>query len=184
MGLNGGRSIGMPKSSSERSSKSEFSDSEFVFVGVKFNGGIDMGDGGGERDVDLGGDGNLGGGEGDLGGDSNLGLERGLWGVVERGRWGEMGIWMVETVMWRVVERGIWGVEIFAYFAKQGECWERVDGELVLQGNLDVVERGIWRVGIFAYFTKQGEFWERVEGELVLQGNPHVVVCPCFSLDL
>ena len=38
-------------------------------------------------------------------------------------------------------------------------------------------------VGIFAYFAKQGEFWERVEGELVLQGNPHIVVCPCFSLD-
>ena len=69
MGLDGGRSIGMPKSSSERSSKSEFPDSEFVFGGVKFNGGIDMGDGGGERDGDLGGDSNLGGGEGGLGGD-------------------------------------------------------------------------------------------------------------------
>ena len=68
MGLDGGRSIGMPKSSSERSSKSEFSDSEFVFGGVKFNGGIDMGEEGGERDRDLGGDGDLGGGEGDLGG--------------------------------------------------------------------------------------------------------------------
>ena len=73
MGLDGGRSIGMPKSSLERSSKSEFSDSEFVFAGVKFNGGIDMGDGGRERDGDLGGDGNLGGGgEGDLGGDGDL----------------------------------------------------------------------------------------------------------------
>ena len=39
-------------------------------------------------------------------------------------------------------------------------------------------------VGMFPYFTKQGELWERVEGELVLQGNPHIVVCPCFSLDL
>ena len=54
MGLDGGRSKGMPKSSSERFSKSEFSDSEFVFGGLKFNGGIDMGDGGGERDGDLG----------------------------------------------------------------------------------------------------------------------------------
>ena len=161
----------MPKTSSERSSKSEFLDSEFVFGGVKFNGGIDMGDGGGERDGDLGGDGNLGGGEEAL-------------GVLERGRWGEMGIWLVETVMWRVMEREIWGVGIFAYFAKQGECWEKVDGELVLQGNPDIVEREIWGVGIFAYFAKQGEFWERVEGELVLQGNPHVVVCLCFSLEL
>ena len=148
MSLDGGRSIGMPKSSSERSSKSEFSDSEFVFGGVKFNGGIDMGDGGGERDGDLG-----GGGEGEM---------------------GEMGIWMVETVMWRVVERGIWGVGIFAYFAKQGELWERVEGELVLQGNPHIVERGMWVVGMFAYFAKQGELWERVEGELVLQGNPHL----------
>ena len=86
MGLDGGRSIGMPKSSSERSSKSEFSDSEFVFGGVKFNGGIDKGDAGGERDGDLGGDSNVGGREGGL-------------GVVERGIWGEMGIWFVETVM-------------------------------------------------------------------------------------
>ena len=71
MGLDGGRSIEMPKSSSERSSKSEFSDSEFVFGGVKFNGGIDIGDGGRERDRDLGGgEGDMGGGgEGDPGGD-------------------------------------------------------------------------------------------------------------------
>ena len=66
----------MPKSSSERSSKSEFSDSEFVFGGVKFNGGIDKGDAGGERDGDLGGHGNVGGGEGggegDMGGDGDL----------------------------------------------------------------------------------------------------------------
>ena len=33
MDLDGARSLGMPKSSSERSSKSEFSDSEFVFCG-------------------------------------------------------------------------------------------------------------------------------------------------------
>ena len=39
-------------------------------------------------------------------------------------------------------------------------------------------------MGIFAYFAKQGEFWEIVEVELVLQGSPHVVVCPCFSVDL
>ena len=50
------------------------------------------------------GDGDLGGGEGDLGG----GREGDL-GVMERGIWGEMGIWVVETVMWRVVERGRWG---------------------------------------------------------------------------
>ena len=119
MGLDGGRSIGMPKSSSERSSKSEFSDSEFVFGGVKFNGGIDMGNGV-ERGMGIWG-------------------EMVIWGVVERGIWGEMGIWLVETVMWRVVERGIWGVGIFADFAKQGEFWERVEGELVLQGNPHVV---------------------------------------------
>ena len=28
---------------------------------------------------------------------------------------------------------------IFAYFAKQGELWERVEGELVLQGNPHIV---------------------------------------------
>ena len=82
MGLDGGRSIGMPKSSSESSSKLEFSDSEFVMGGVKFIGGIDMGDGGRERDGDLGGgDGDLGDGDGDLeGGDRDLGVETGIWG--------------------------------------------------------------------------------------------------------
>ena len=161
----------MPKSSSERSSKSEFSDSEFVFWGVKFNGGIDMGDGGGERDGDLGGTVIWGwrGGSGGWwrGGD---GGEMRIW-VVERGIWWKIGMWVVETVMWRVMERGIWGVGIFAYFVKQGEFWERVEGELVLQGNLHVVERGIWRVGIFAYFAKQGEFWERVGGNWYCRGT-------------
>ena len=94
-----------------------------------------MGDGVGERDRDLEGDSNLGvregnlggGGEGDLGGDEDVG---------------------------------------------GGDCDVEGRGE----GDLGV--------GIFAYFAKQGEFWERVEGELVLQGNLHIVVCPCFSLDL
>ena len=31
------------------------------------------------------------------------------------------------------------GVGIFAYFAKQGELWERVEGELVLLGNPHIV---------------------------------------------
>ena len=113
MGLDGGRSIGMPKSSSERSSKSEFLDSEFVFWFVKFNGGIDMGDGGGERDGDL-----RGGGEWGLGGDGDLG---GGDCDVEGSGEGDMG------------------VGIFAYFAKQRELWERVEEELVLQGNLHIV---------------------------------------------
>ena len=59
------------------------------------------------------------------------------------------------------------------------------DGDLG-GGDCDVEGHGEGDLGveIFAYFPKQGEFWWRVEGELVLQGNPHVVVCPCFSLDL
>ena len=130
-----------------------------------------MGDGGGEKYGDLGGDGNLRGGEGYLRGDGNLRGGEGALGGGGEGDLGEMGIWLVETVMWRVVERGIWGVGIFAYFTKQGECWERVDGELVLQGNPDVVERGIWGVRIFAYFTKQGEFWKRVEGNWYYRGT-------------
>ena len=81
MGLDGGRSIGMPKSSSETSSKLEFSDSEFVFGGgVKFNGGIDMGDRGGQRDGDLGGYGDLGGGDGGSGDLGGGGLWRGRSG--------------------------------------------------------------------------------------------------------
>ena len=61
----------MPKSSS----KLEFSDSEFVFRGAKFKGSIDMGDGGRERDRDLG------------GGDRNLGVKKEIWRV-ETGIWG------------------------------------------------------------------------------------------------
>ena len=71
MGLDGGRSIGMPKLSSESSSKfswSEFSDSEFTFGGIKSKGGMDMGDGGREMFGDSG----LGGGDGDLGGSDGV----------------------------------------------------------------------------------------------------------------
>ena len=39
----------------------------------------------------------------------------------------------------RCCGEGIWGVGIFAYFEIQGEFWERVEGELVLQGNLHIV---------------------------------------------
>ena len=161
----------MPKSSSERSSKSEFSDSEFVFGGLKFNSGIDMGEGGTERDQDLRGDGDLGGGEGDLGGggEGDLGGDGDLGGGdcdVEGCGEGDLG-----------------GGDL-CLFSQARRVVGESGGELVLQGNLHIVERGIWGVWIFAYFAKQGEFWERVEGELVLQGNPHIVVCPCFSLDL
>ena len=87
MGLDGGRSIGMPKSSSERSSKSEFPDSEFVFGGglnltvvLTWEREAERGMGiwgemviwgvergiGGSREGDLGGDGDLGGGDCDV----------------------------------------------------------------------------------------------------------------------
>ena len=79
-------------------------------------------------------------------------------------------------VIWGV-ERGLWG--------GGGEGDLGGDGDLV-GGDCDVEGHGAGDlgVGIFAYFTKQGECWERVDGELVLQGNPHIVVCPCFYLDL
>ena len=43
---------------------------------------------------------------------------------------------------------------------------------------------GMLIVGIFAYFSNEGDFVEKLEEEYVLQGNPHVVLCPCFSVDL
>ena len=161
MGLDAGRSIGMPKSSSERSSKSEFSDSEFVFGRVKFNSGTDMEEGGRERDRDLGGgELDLGGGGGGDGGDGDLG-----GGDCDVEGHGE----------------GDLGVGIFAYFPKQGELWERVEGELVLQGNPHIVEREIWGMGIFAYFAKQGEFWESGLG-IGIAGEPaHCSVSVFFS---
>ena len=58
-------------------------------------------------------------------------------------------------------------------------------GRIGIAGEPTHCGEGDWGgVGIFAYFAKQGEFWERVEGEFVLQGNLHIVMCPCFSLDL
>ena len=57
-------------------------------------------------------------------------------------------------------------------------------GGIGIAGEPACCGEGDMGVLMFAYFAKQGELWERVEGELVLQGNPHVVVCPCFSLDL
>ena len=102
--------------------------------GVKFSGGIDMGDGGGERDGDLGGDSNLRGGEGALG-----------W--------------------WRGGSGG--------------------DGNLV-GGDCDVEGHGEGDLGggDLCLFQKARTVLGESGGELVLQGKPHVVVCPCFSLDL
>ena len=167
----GGQLIGMPKSSSERSSKSESSDSEFVFGGVKFNSGIDMGEGGRERD-------------GDLGGDGDLGVERGILGVVERGIWGgEMGIWVVETVMWRVVERGIWGwgsLPILPSKESSGREWR---GNWYCRGTRMLWRGGSWGWGslpILSSKESSGRKWRLIG----IAGNPHIVVCPCFSLDL
>ena len=67
MGLDGGRSIGMPKSSSERYSKSEFSDSEFVFGGLNLMVVLTW----------------------------EMGVERGtgIWGWWRGGDWGRWGCW-------------------------------------------------------------------------------------------
>ena len=72
MGLDSGRSIGMPKIIIRKIFKVGIFRFRICIGGVKFNGGIDMGEGGRERDGNLGGDSDLGGGEG-------------IWGVVERG---------------------------------------------------------------------------------------------------
>ena len=84
-----------------------------------------MGDGGGERDGDLGEmviwewrGGSGGGGEGEMGGDGDL-----VGGDCDVEGCGEGDV----------------GVGIFAYFAKHGELWGRVEGELLLQGNQEVV---------------------------------------------
>ena len=83
MGLDGGQSIGMPKSSSERSSKSEFSDSEFVF-GAGLNLTVvltwEMGT---ERGTGIWGEMVI------------WGVERGICGGGGEGDLGEVGIWVV-----------------------------------------------------------------------------------------
>ena len=56
------------------------------------------------------------------------------------------------------------------------------DGDL--KGGDGVVGDGDVGVEILAYFSKEGEFLQKVVEESVLQGNPHVVLCPCFSVDL
>ena len=114
MGLDGGRSIGMPKSSSQKSSKSEFSDSEFVFGGLNLTVVLTW-----EREAER----------GILiwGGDSDLGVERGIWG------WGSLPIFPSKESCgreWKGISiagepahcgEGDLGVGIFAYFAKEGE---------------------------------------------------------------
>ena len=184
MGLDGGRSKGIPKSSSERSLKSEFSDSEFVLGGLNLTVVLTW----------------------------EMGAERGM------GIWGEMVIWGVERGIWGVVERGIWGEMGILGGGKgdlggdgdvdAGDCDVEGHGEgdlgggdlcLFLQARRVLGESG-GGIGIagesaccgegdlgggdLCLFPKQEVLWERVEGELVLQGNPHIVVCPCFSLDL
>ena len=114
-----------------------------------------MGDGGRE----IVGDAALGGRDGDLG------VEIQLWGwrCGSRGGDGDLG-----------VKIQLWGMVI---------CWVEIqlwEVEMRLYG----VEMRMWIVGIFAYFSKEGELVEKVVEELVLQGNPHVVLCPCFSVDL
>ena len=102
-----------------------------------------------------------------------------MWGVVERG---EMGIWVLETVMWKVMERGIWGVGMFAYFAKQGEFWERVEEELVLQGNPDIVERGIFGGGDVCLFCQARRVLGESGGGIGIAGEPtHCTVSVFFS---
>ena len=104
--------------------------------------------------------------------------------MVERGIWGDLGIWLVETDVEGCGEGDVGGGDLCLF----RQAW-RVVGES--GGGIGIAgeprgcgEGDLGKVGIFAYFTKQGELWERVEGELVLQGNLHVVVCPSFSLDL
>ena len=58
------------------------------------------------------------------------------------------------------VEMVIWGAEMVIWGA-----------EMVMWG----AEMVIWGVEM--------KFVEKVE-ESVLQGNPHIVLCPCFSVDL
>ena len=65
-----------------------------------------------------------------------------IWGVVERGVWGEMGIWVVETVMWRVVERGIWGWGSLPILPSKESCGRKWRGNWCCRGT-----RMLWRGG-------------------------------------
>ena len=108
-----------------------------------------MGEGGREG-WGSGGDSNLGGGEGD----SDLGgLGGGDCDVEGHGE-------------------GDLGVGIFAYFPKQGELWERVEGELVLQGNAHIVERGIWGGGDLCLFCQARRVLGESGGGISIAGEP------------
>ena len=74
--------------------------------------------------------------------------------------------------MWRVVERGMWGVGIFAYFTKHGELWERVEGELVLQGNPEVMERGDLGGGDLCLFCQAWRVVGESGGGIGITGEP------------
>ena len=81
---------------------------------------------GGDCDVEGHGEGDLGGGDVCLFRQARRVLGESGWGIGIAGEPGHCG-------------EGDLGVGIFPYFGKQGEFWERVEGELVLQGNPHVV---------------------------------------------
>ena len=55
---------------------------------------------------------------------------------------GEMGIWVVETVMWRVVERGIWGWGCFPISPSKDSSGREWKGNWYCRGT-----RTLWRGG-------------------------------------
>ena len=103
--------------------------------------------------------------------------------MVERGIWGEMGIWVVETVMWRVVERGIWGGDL-CLFSQARRVVGESGGGIGIAGEPAHCGEGDLGGGYLCLFCQARRVLGESGEELVLQGNPHVVVCLCFSLDL
>ena len=101
----------------------------------------------------------LGGGEWALGGgeEGELGVDGDLVG-------GDCGV--------EGCAEGDLGVGFFAYFAKQGECWERVDRKLVLQGNPDFVERGIWGGEDLCLFRQARRVLGESGGGIGITGEP------------
>ena len=104
--------------------------------------------------------------------------------MVERGRWGGDGDLDGGYCDVEGSGEGDLGGGDLCLFCQARRVMGESGGGIGIAGEPAHCGEGDVGVGMFAYFAKQGELWERVEGELVFQGNPHIVVCPCFSLDL
>ena len=170
MGLDGGQSIGMPKSSSEISSKSDFQIQNLYLRGLNLMVVLTW-----EREVERG---------------------IGIWGetVVWGWRGGSGGWWRGGSGGDGDLDGGNCDVEghgeddlgggDLCLFSQARRVVGESGGGIGIAGEPARCGEGDLGGGDLCLFCQARRVLGESGGKFVLQGNPHVVVCPCFSLDL